>query len=113
MMIENSASAIATWSVDLSNRQVIRSENHDSLFGYDENLPFWNIEHFLTHVHPSDVGVFTSKFRDAIQHNQNFDFEFRVMWPDGEEHCLRSKGEVIFAGDGSPISVVGSTELTV
>ena len=101
---------VATWSVDLSTRQVTRSENHDAMFGYAVNLPHWNIEHFLAHVHPADASMFTATFRNAVELNENFDFAFRVKWPDGSEHRLRTAGSITFSEEGKPQAVFGSTQ---
>ena len=108
--LESLKSQTASWTVDLTSRQVVRSANHDLFYGYQENLPYWNIEAFMTHIHPGDVDGFGERFKQAGIKREAFEIEFTAVWNDGRLVRLRSEGNVVREPNGS-IIVIGTTRL--
>lgn len=85
------ASGVGTWHFDLTTGLLVWSEICKAMFGGVE--PPTGIEGFLSLIHPADrPGVYTHFTGVVDGATQEFDTEFRVVWPDGTAHWLRSKG---------------------
>ena len=87
---------IAVWEYDFIAGRMLRSSNHDKLYG----LPWqteWTIDTFLNATHPDD----RSKGQEFIQHSispggpDDYAFDFRVTWPDNIVHWLWAQGRVV------------------
>jgi len=62
---------------------------------------------FWDRVHPEDVDQLRKAIEVAKQNREGFECEFRVVWPDGTVHWLRSLGRFSYAPDGQPQRVLG------
>ncbi|MBE2214526.1 MAG: PAS domain S-box protein [Opitutaceae bacterium] len=50
-------------------------------------------------IHPADRAGFAAALQRAVDQGNEFQHEFRVLWPDGSVHWLASRGRA-FRGDG-------------
>lgn len=87
---------IAVWEYDFTAGQMLRSDNHDSLYG----LPwqdFWDINTFLNATHPDDreKGEKIIQASVAPGGSDDYAFDFRVQWPDNDTHWLWARGRVV------------------
>jgi signal transduction histidine kinase len=55
---------------------------------------------WLDHVHPDDRDRVRRTVRRSIQQRNDFECEYRVVWPDGSVHWLASVARPIFGDDG-------------
>ncbi|MBC7501942.1 MAG: EAL domain-containing protein [Herminiimonas sp.] len=101
------AAEIGDWNMDLMTNVAVRSLQHDRCFGYTEPVPQWGYDTFLAHVHPADRQRVDANYAKAIGGHGNYDVEFRVMWPDGTEHWLWSRGRFYFDDEGKAYRVAG------
>ncbi|MCO6416799.1 PAS domain-containing protein [Siccirubricoccus sp. KC 17139] len=62
------------------------------LFGLPPGAPF-DFATMLTKIHPEDVLRVVEEHRRLARQGGAFATEFRVLWPDGSEHWLLSRGE--------------------
>lgn len=85
---------VGEWDLDLDRQTSRRSLRHDRCFGYSHPIPEadWGVSRFLDHVHPLDKAGVELGFRSAVARNQDWDSEFRVVWPDGSIHWLIARG---------------------
>ncbi|MEK6555621.1 MAG: PAS domain-containing protein [Bdellovibrionota bacterium] len=110
-MSEINRSTVAHWQLDLASRTITRSANHDSYFGYPQNLPVWNIEMFIIHLLPEDNETFISRMRDIITAGKDFEYLYRVVWRDGSIHNLRSWGRFQNHPEtNQPYRIIGMTD---
>ena len=101
----------ASWQIDFSKNQVIRSSNHDAFFGYSENESEWNVEIFFRHIHPEDSEKFSQSIKKAMDSSKSFEHVFRVVWNDHSIHHLRSWGVLeCDPQTGKPLRLIGFTE---
>ena len=62
---------------------------------------------FLSLIHDDDRDRVDVVFRHAIESQETFEQEFRVVWPDGSVHWLYSKGRGYYDVSGLPIRYEG------
>ena len=87
---------IAVWEYDFDAGRMLRSDNHDQLYG----LPWqdhWNVDTFLNATHPEDRARGHQFIQEAVTPGgpDNYAFDFRVIWSDGSIHWLWAKGRVV------------------
>lgn len=66
-----------------------------------------SVQDFWDRVHPENLGQLRMAIETAKQNHEEFDQEFRVVWPDGTLHWLRSQGRFFYAPDGEPERMLG------
>jgi PAS domain S-box-containing protein len=82
---------ICSWEWNIETGEIWRSENHDTLFGVSPNLEVWNRDVFLSFVHPEDRGRVERELNIIATKPEYYQFEFRVVWADGQERWIYSK----------------------
>lgn len=73
----------------LSDGHIFWSEETARIYGYDPTTPP-TMELVLQRVHPEDVALLTQVFGRAMQGGAAFDFEHRLLMPDGSIKYLRN-----------------------
>ncbi|MGC1550993.1 MAG: PAS domain-containing protein [Rhodanobacter sp.] len=100
---------VGDWDLDLINDTSHRSLRHDQCFGYNTPIPDadWGVERFLEHVYPDDRERVQSSLRRAADKLQDWDSEFRVVWPDGSLHWIAGRGSVYRTKEGKAARMLG------
>jgi len=81
-------SRIAGFEIDLQTSSVIRSADHDRIFGYPEPLREWTRSVFLGHVLEEDRAEVEESFGAAMRDRSDWEMEFRIRRADGEVRWL-------------------------
>jgi signal transduction histidine kinase len=63
---------------------------------------------FLTRVHPDDRSLVERTIRRAFDDGQPFEFEHRIVRPEGEVRVHHARGEVVNDAHGRPRMMVGT-----
>lgn len=100
---------VGDWDLDLIEDTSRRSLRHDQCFGYASAIPEaqWGIEAFVRHVHPLDRDRIDAGLRGAVQRQQDWGDEFRVIWPDGSLHWLAARGSIYRPVSGPATRMLG------
>ena len=92
---------IGEWDYESSTDVLHHSLQHDACYGYPQGAATWSPEHFLAHVHPLDRARIKRLYIKALLQGEAYEFEFRVIWPDGSLHWINSTGRFTRAADGT------------
>lgn len=86
---------VAVWEYDFVKNTMLRSKNHDKLYGLElqEN---WEFETFLKATHPDDQEYSNSTIKKSAAAGgpDNYQFDFRVIYPDKSVHWLGVTGQI-------------------
>ncbi|NNC58376.1 MAG: PAS domain-containing protein [Erythrobacter sp.] len=99
---------IGVWELDLRSGQAWRSQRHDEIFGYDEMLPEWTYEQFLSHVVEEDRDQVDALQRAAIENGSEWVFECRITRPDGQQRWISAAGSPLRDEDGRVVKLIGN-----
>jgi diguanylate cyclase (GGDEF)-like protein/PAS domain S-box-containing protein len=69
---------------------------------YLSDPTFWD-----RHIHPDDREWAVRTYRDAVGAGKSFDFDYRMVRPDGRVVWIRDRGHVLADEDGQPLLVQG------
>ena len=101
-------SRMGEWTLDLATGRLDHSARHDQIFGHDTPIDEWSYEIFLSRIHPEDRERVHSAAQAALRQNQDWDIEYRILWPDGSVRWLWSRGRLFHGADGQPERALGT-----
>jgi PAS domain S-box-containing protein len=100
------AAGLGYWDWDLIKNERVWSLKCRELFGLPpESSVAYPI--FLNAVHPEDRARTDAAVKAALERNEVYDVEFRVVWPDGSSHWIASWGRVFLDPAGTPARLSG------
>jgi len=65
-------------------------------------------EEFFEANHPDDLDKVMAANQQALGEAEDYNVDFRVIWPDGSVHWLNSRANIIVGDDGKPTRMVGA-----
>jgi PAS domain S-box-containing protein len=97
------ASGMGFWDWQLG-QSIHWSPEHNRIMGLDPQQTEGTYELFLERVHPEDRAMLVSRVEQSELTGQDFEAEFRAIWPDGSLHWVAGHGRPFFSG-GEPRTV--------
>jgi PAS domain S-box-containing protein len=98
---------VGSYEWDVGENRVDRSEELCRIFGVDPDTFPPTFEGYLERVHPDDRRTTRTIIEQAVRDARPFDFEERIVRPDGEIRRLRSQGRWNLDSSGRPIRLMG------
>jgi len=100
-------SRMGDWQWDVATDQVTWSEGLYRVYGLRPEDFDGTLAAFLSHVHPDDRATTRAQVEAAYANGTTFDFEERILRPDGEVRTLQSRGRAVTDDDGKVFRLVG------
>lgn len=98
-----------SWAYIVATNELIWSEEHCRLLGYDPATTRPTLDLFWQRVHPEDLPGMQQDFERAVQQKRGVDREFRVVLPDGSTKYLHGMDQAVVDETGRLIEFVGTT----
>ena len=98
---------LGSYEWDVATNKVRRSDELCRIFGVLPGQFAPTYEAYLACVHPEDRSATNAIISRAFEKQQPFDFEERIVLPDGGIRTLRSRGDWTLDDNGRPTSLVG------
>jgi PAS domain S-box-containing protein len=102
-----SAGIIGIWDWDLVNNRLLWDQEMYQLFGISENDFGGTYEAWSSAIHPDDKARVESDVQAALRGERECASEFRVVWPDGSIHHIKTASRTIFDDSGKPLRMIG------
>lgn len=85
---------VAHWDKDFINNTHSYSALYFKMLGINTPVDTekWSIKDFYNHVHVEDKQLVSSEYNRVLNGMENYNLEFRVVWPNGEIHWLWCRG---------------------
>jgi PAS domain S-box-containing protein len=99
---------LGSWEWDIMADSVAWSDELFRIYGLEPGSVGMTYQAYLARVHPEDREHAGLSIRTALEEGREFDFEERIVRPDGEVRALRSKGYVVRNEAGLPQRMVGT-----
>jgi PAS domain S-box-containing protein len=107
LRLAQTALSLGTWEVDLASGHVQCSEEMMCLYGRPGEPGAFDWRQWQDLVHPEDRDPRRLPAHRLFAGRDNFDQQFRVIWPDGSVHWLHSKALVARDEQQKPCRVIG------
>ncbi|MBD2114059.1 MULTISPECIES: PAS domain S-box protein, partial [Cyanophyceae] len=98
-----SSAQMVAWDVDLETDQVVCSPNAEEIWG----MQVGTTEAFRALIHPEDRPLLRQATVEALEGNQAFAQEYRVVAPDGEVRWLKGQGQIYLNESGQAVRMAG------
>ncbi len=102
------AAVVGVWDYDLVQNELVWDEAMYRLYGVSRNEFGCAYEAWQTCLHPEDRHRTLEEVERALRGEQEFDTEFRVVWPDGSIHYIKATGLVQRDATGRPVRMLGT-----
>ncbi len=100
---------LGSWAWDIASGEVIWSDEHYRIFGYEPGTIAVAYETFLTALHPEDHDRVLQAVNDALAGTAPYDIECRIVRPSGDIRNLHCLGRVHRDRDGRPSRMEGTS----
>ncbi|MDZ8108626.1 MAG: PAS domain S-box protein [Nostoc sp. DedQUE12a] len=95
------------WDRNLKANTVIWSANMGLLYGLPWGSPCPPFEEYLNLIHPEDRESVVASITRVLEEGRGT-IEYRVVWPDGSIHWLKSTSQVYYNEIGEPVRTIGT-----
>jgi PAS domain S-box-containing protein len=102
------ASRMGTWDWNIQTGTIIWSENLEEMFGLEPGAFDGSYEMFVSRLHPDDRDRVLSAVQHAVTTGEDYNIDFRVVYPNGRIRWARSQGKVFYDRNGQPIRMAGN-----
>jgi PAS domain S-box-containing protein len=107
------AGKLGGWEWNLKTGQNPWFGSAQRLLGITSSECSGSIQDFWDRVHPDHRQQLLDATESAKHNREEYDQEFRVVWPDATQHWLRSRGRFFYGPDGEPERMLGvSADIT-
>ena len=108
LALATKAGGVGIWDYDIVNNTLTWDDQMFAHYGIAKEAFDGTHEAWKTRIHPEDVQQVDEERRKALSGGENFDTEFRVLWPDGTVHHIRALAMVERNASGQPVSMIGT-----
>jgi PAS domain S-box-containing protein len=102
------ASRMGTWDWNIQTGVIQWSDNLESLFGLEPGEFDGSYEMFASCLHPNDRDRVQAAIQHSIDTGEEYDIEFRVVYPNGNIRWALSRGKIFYDQDGQAIRMAGN-----
>lgn len=100
---------IGSWILDINTGDINWSNETYRICGMPlEITP--NMDMIWEIIHPEDLDIFKNRYNQAIHTGEAYDFDHRIVRPDGTERIVREKGDVIYDEKENPCYFIGTIQ---
>ncbi|MBE9224817.1 PAS domain-containing protein [Phormidium sp. LEGE 05292] len=102
------ASRMGTWDWNIKTGQIQWSDNLEAMFGLEAGAFDGSFEMFTRLLHPDDRARVLAAINQAIATGEDYNSEFRVVYPNGTIRWALSQGKVFYDQNGQSVRMVGN-----
>ncbi len=101
---------IGNWEWDLVTDELSWSDEVYRIYGYEPKEFVPTLDKLLEIVHPEDRDLLREAIDGALYEDRPYDFDHRIVLPDGEVRVIHRQAKVFFDEEGKPLRMVGTVQ---
>jgi len=101
---------LGNWEWDLEENEMSWSDEVYNILQVQPKDGPLTREKFFSFIHPRDRESVQSSFDEAIHEKKSFNFDSRIICPDGSERIVHQQAELAMAENGCPQWVMGTVQ---
>ncbi len=101
------AAGIGVWDYDVVAGTLVWDDRMYGLYGRHRSGGLEPYTRWSESVHPEDRAPSEKALQDAIDGHADFEPQFRIVRPDGEERQIKAMARVVRDADGRPLRMIG------
>jgi PAS domain S-box-containing protein len=103
------AGNLGAWTLHVASGQLEPSIRCKAHFGRGPEEPF-TYEDLQSALHPDDHGPFSIAVQASLKSGDDYDLEYRCVWPDGSLHWVHARGRPEYDSAHTPVLMTGVTQ---
>ena len=107
MELATESAGIGVWILDVAHNTLEWDARMVQLYGRDEAQGLQPRDVWINSLHPEDKARALQASQDALSGKQNYDTEFRIVWPNGDLRHIRATARVQRDAQGNALRMVG------
>ncbi|MEX1365698.1 MAG: PAS domain-containing protein [Nannocystaceae bacterium] len=107
LVMAEEVGGVGHWRIDLTRDSLTWSREMYRIHGVAPETYTPSVERAVEAYHPEDRGLVSDHIRDAILLRKEFEFELRLLRPDGTVRTVFSRGKCELSEEGRPLAVFG------
>ena len=101
---------VGSWEWNVGTDEIWWSDEHYRIYGLKPGAVPASFSLFVSGVHPEDKDRVLMELESARAERRPYDLEFRILWADGRERAVRTRGGMIYDKDGQPLRMRGTMQ---
>jgi PAS domain S-box-containing protein len=110
LRLATAAGHLGIWDWDIVNDVLIWNDRMFELYGVSPDKFRMSRETWEKCLHPDDLAMALEKTRTALSGEKEYDFECRIVHPDGETKFIKTNGMVIRDEAGNASRIIGMNQ---
>jgi PAS domain S-box-containing protein len=102
--------SMGTWDINMLTNEAFWSPGLFALLGYAPKECAPSQDLWRARVHPGDLAAVVEKWQKAIDERTDYQFDYRLVIPDGKTRWVTAKGHFYFDDTGKPYRDLGSLQ---
>lgn len=98
---------VGIWEWNIQSNEIYWSYLIEPMFGFGPGEFSRTYEGFLACVHGDDRESIVNALQAAVEHDQAYQVEYRIVWPDDSIHWIYAAAEVFRDAQGQPLRMLG------
>jgi PAS domain S-box-containing protein len=99
---------VGSWEWDVLENEVEWSDELYRIYGLEPGSTRVTYQAYMDRVHPGDREATAASIQAALDGEEGFEFEERIVRPEGEVRVLQSRGYVVRDESGLPRRMIGT-----
>jgi diguanylate cyclase (GGDEF)-like protein/PAS domain S-box-containing protein len=99
---------LGSWEWEVTTGEVSWSDETYRIYGYEPKEFVPTLEKLMELVHPQDRELVNKNREGALYRAKPYDFEHRIVRPNGEVRVVHRRAQVYFDEEGEPSRMVGT-----
>jgi signal transduction histidine kinase len=108
LILATRAASIGIWDYDPIHNSLVWDDQMFRIFGIAKDQFSGTAEAWKAIVHPDDLERETRKILLAIETGEDFDSEFRIIWPDKSIRYIKANASVQRDAESNAIHMIGT-----
>jgi len=108
LLVATRAAKIGIWDFDPVNNRLVWDDQMFEVYGIPKNRFSGAYEAWESSLHPDDLQRGREEVATALREKDEFDTEFRILWPDKSIHHLKAKALVQRDDAGQAVQMIGA-----
>lgn len=108
LLVASEIGKVAMWDWDLDSDELIWSEEHYRIMGYEVGEVVPTYERWSERVHPEDAEGRKDKIARALESGEDYTNEYRVVHPGGDIRWVAARGRYLYDETGKATRMLGA-----
>jgi PAS domain S-box-containing protein len=110
LQLASSSGHLGIWDWDIVNNGLVWNDRMFELYGVSRETFRMSHETWEKCLNPDDLAMALEETRAALNGEKSYDFEFRIVQPDGETKYIKTNALIIRDENGNAIRMIGMNQ---